>query len=168
MDDVKWLIAREVPYLRRCARAMTGDPDVADDVVQDAIERALRKRHLWRPKGALRGWLYRLMYNVYLNRRDQRTVERLAVSAEVLADSGTSARQEGQIEVRDTIEALQRLPAEQRAAIILTGLEGMSYDEAAHVLNIPIGTLRSRIHRGRETLRGVQQGERRTMIRRVK
>lgn len=160
MDDVKWLIAREIPYLRRCARALARDPDLADDVVQDAVERALRKRHLWRPRGSLRAWLYRLMYNVYVNRRDRPAVERLATSLDSAGESSAPARQELHVEARDLVEALARLPHDQRAAIVLTGMEGLSYDEAAYVLDIPIGTLRSRIHRGRETLRAAQHGHR--------
>lgn len=168
MDDVSWLIARELPYLRRCARAIARDPDVADDVVQDAVERALRKRRLWRPKGSLRAWLYRLMYHVYVNRRDRPAAERRAVPLEGLPERAAPARQDGQLEARDVVSALKNLPAEQRAAIVLTGLEGLSYDEAAYALDIPVGTLRSRIHRGREALRAAQRGGRRTMIRRVK
>jgi len=159
VDDVKWLIAREIPYLRRCARALARNPDLADDIVQDAVERALRKRHLWRPKGSLRAWLYRLMYNVYLNRRDRPAVERLATPLDSAGESAAPARQDLHVEARDLVAALARLPHDQRAAIVLTGLEGMSYDEAAYALDIPIGTLRSRIHRGREALRAVQHGQ---------
>lgn len=170
VDDVRWLIARELPYLRRCARALVGDPDTADELVQDAVERALRKRHLWRPGGNLRGWLYRLMYNVMVNRKKDRPgVERFAVPIEAVAERGQPAGQETRVEARAVAEALHRLPFEQRAAIVLTGLEGLSYDEAAFALGIPVGTLRSRIHRGRAGLRAAQMGsERRSSIRRVK
>lgn len=170
MDDVRWLIARELPYLRRCARALVGDPDTADELVQDAIERALRKRHLWRPGGNLRGWLYRLMYNVMVNRRKDRPgVERFAVPIEAVGERGQPAGQETHVEARAVTEALCKLPFEQRAAIVLTGLEGLSYDEAAFALGIPVGTLRSRIHRGRASLREAQVGtKRRSSIRRVK
>lgn len=159
MDNMRWLIAREVPYLRRCARALVRDPDLADDLVQDAVERALRKRHLWRPKGSLRAWLYRLMYNVYRNRGDRPAVERLSMPLESVPERAQAARQDDQIEAQSIARALARLPAEQRAAIVLTGLEGLSYDEAAYVLKIPVGTLRSRISRGREMLRFARHGD---------
>lgn len=170
MDDVRWLIAREVPYLRRCARALVNDPDVADDLVQDAVERALKKRHLWRASGNLRGWLYRLMYNVMVNwQKDRPAVERMAVPIEAAGDQSHQARQDRWLEAQVVTQALRALPFEQRAAIVLTGLEGLSYDEAAYALGVPVGTLRSRIHRGRAALREAQEGiDRRTNIRRVK
>ena len=169
MDDVRWLIAREIPYLRRCARALVGDTDLADDLVQDAVERALRKRHLWRGTGNLRSWLYRLLYNVLMNRRDRPAVERHQVPLDDGPEPVAPGRPDKTAEASDLAAALRSLPVEQRAAIVLTGLQGLSYDEAAHALDIPIGTLRSRIARGREQLRAMTESpDRRKQIRRVK
>ena len=169
MDDVKWLMAREIPRLRRYARSLTGDSDSADDLVQDCLERAIRKRHLWRRHGSIRNWLYRVLYNVFLNRiqgdRSRRHVPLDRVDGVLI----TPARQEQEIECKDIVSAMQNLPDEQRAAIALTALEGLSYDEAAEVLDVPIGTLRSRLFRGRDKLRELyEEPPLRTPLRRVK
>jgi RNA polymerase sigma-70 factor, ECF subfamily len=158
-DEVPWLIAREVPRLRRYARSLLGDPTAADDLVQDCLERALRKRHLWQRRGTMRGWLLRILYNLYVNALKGRRRER---SLDEIGDAGPvptePARQIMRVELREMVEALDRLPAEQREAILLVVLEGVSYDEAASVLGVPIGTVRSRLARGRRTLFELRRG----------
>jgi RNA polymerase sigma-70 factor (ECF subfamily) len=154
MDDLKWLIAREIPHLRRYALALLRDPHAADDLVQDCLERALRKRHLWRQGGSLRSWLFRILYTVFLNTRktqgrDQQTLPLDAIEFTLAA----SPNQDAYVECREIAKALAQLPEPQYAAIILIALEGFSYDEAAWIQGIPIGTLRSRLYRGREALR---------------
>jgi RNA polymerase sigma-70 factor (ECF subfamily) len=170
MDELKWLIAREIPHLRRYAQALLRDPDAADDLVQDCLERALRKRHLWRRQGSMRSWLFRMLYHMFLNTKKTRWYKRLAVPLEAVAPTmAESPRQEKYVECRDIAEALAQLPTQQYAAIILIALEGLSYDEAAWILGIPVGTLRSRLSRGRETLRSLSAGTfRHGMMRRVK
>lgn len=169
-DDLEWMIARETPNLRRFARALVKDRDAADDLVQDSVERALRKRHLWRPKGNLRSWLYRLLYNVYLNGRWQRRRQEFTVPIEQAGGAILHPpRQDKHMECRDIAEALERLPQEQRDAILLVGLEGLPYDEAAWVLGVPIGTLRSRLLRARDALWEFRGGAmERPRLRRVK
>jgi len=170
MDELKWLIAREIPHLRRYARALLRDPDAADDLVQDCLERALRKRHLWRRHGSMRSWLFRMLYRVFLNTKKTRWSDRLTVPFEAIVPTiREPPRQEKYVECRDMAAALDHLPAEQVAAITLVALEGLSYDEAAWILGIPVGTLRSRLSRGRETLRTLMAGTlRHGMVRRVK
>ena len=170
MDELQWLIGREMPHLRRYARALTRDTDAADDLVQDCLERALRKRQLWRRQGSIRSWLFRMLYHVFLNTRHAQRRERLMVPLETIAPPmAESPRQEQYVECRDIAEALDQLPEPQYAAIMLIALEGLSYDEAAWVLGIPVGTLRSRLSRGRETLRALWAGAlRRDMVRRIK
>lgn len=151
--DVKWLIAREIPHLRRYALVLTGNRDLADDLVQDCLERAIRKQHLWKRHGTIRSWLYRVLYNVFLNQ----SVQRNRIRRQVPIDAETvipaePARQEDHLAYKDISAAMDMLSHEQRTAIALTAVEGLSYDEAAEVLNIPIGTLRSRIARGRGQL----------------
>lgn len=153
MDDTNWLIAREIPRLRRYALTLVNEPEAADDLVQDTLERAIRKRHQWRRRGAIRSWLYRILYHVFLNKCAASAKERRNIGLDDAPQLSAHARQEDQLHCRDITEAMQRLPEDQRAAIALTAVEGLSYDEAADVLDIPVGTLRSRLSRGREALR---------------
>ena len=143
-----------VPALRRYARALTHDADLADDLVQDSLERAIRKRALWQPTGSLRAWLFRILLNVYRN--DLRTRRRVPTALpfdERLAPPGMSAAQHGRLALAETARAMQSLSAEQREALLLVAVEGMSYAEAAAILDIPPGTLMSRLARGRTALR---------------
>lgn len=161
-DEVAWLIAQEIPRLRRYAAALTHDRDAVDDLVQDCLERAIRKRHQWRRHSSVRNWLYRILYTIYLNQKPRRDRTRRQVPLEGMAvPPSIAASQELHTACRDIADAMQMLPPDQRAAIVLTALEGLSYDEAARVMDIPIGTLRSRLSRGREQLRVlyVQPGE---------
>jgi len=170
VDEVKWLMAREIPRLRRYAMALTRDRDRADDLVQDCLERAIRKRHLWRRYGSIQNWLYRVLYNVFLNQLAQRNKHcRHIPIDEMGAELSEPARQEQQVACGDIAAAMQALPADQRAAIALTAIEGMSYDQAAEVLGIPIGTLRSRLFRARDRLRELYlDSPRPVALRRVK
>jgi len=160
VDDVSWLMAREIPHLRRYATALLGDAHAADDLVQDTLERALRKRRLFR-RGHVRGWLFRILYRLFLNQESARKRRAPMLAAhrleqrEALADA---PRQEARVAVRDVSQALERLPAPQRATILLIALEGLSYDQAAEVLEVPVGTVRSRLSRGREALREMGAG----------
>jgi len=143
-----------IPRLRRYARAMARDPVAADDLVQDCLVRALGKIHLWEKGTDLRAWLFTILHNehVSLARRAarQRDCSELQEYKKWLA---FLPNQTVRHELRDLERAIAKLPEEQRSVILLVGLEGMSYDEAASVVNLPIGTVRSRIARGRETLR---------------
>lgn len=150
------LLLAELPHLRRYAVALTGTVDAADDLVQDTIERALRKRRLWRPDGRLRSWLMRMLYRLYLNRRKRRTLERdhaLQWHHQQAGQPLHGDEAELQQQCRELVRALETLPESQRAAILLIALENVDYQEAAWILGIPVGTLRSRLSRGRETLR---------------
>lgn len=152
-DDLKWQIAREIPHLRRYGHALTGNRDDGDDLTQACLERALRKRALWRRRGSLRSWLFRIQYTLYVERKRRRTKEVSMPHPELAEARGAPARQDQLLTCSSVVEALDTLPDEQRAALLLVALEDMSYDEAAAALDVPIGTLRSRIWRGREKLR---------------
>jgi RNA polymerase sigma-70 factor (ECF subfamily) len=155
-DELKWMIAREIPHLRRYAALLTGSADGADDLVQDCLERALRKRHQWGRTGSLRSWLFRLLYTRHIDeRRATRAFQRLLGPAPADTERTQLPNQEHSVGLADITAALQRLPGDQRAAILLVGVEGFSYEEAAFALDIPIGTLRSRVSRGRDALRDV-------------
>jgi len=159
LSETKWLIAREIPRLRRYALALAGDPAAADDLVQDTLERAITKRHLWRRRGSLRAWLYRILYNVFLNQTAYRRRRQAEVEFDAAPALAEAPRHDTRLLCRDIAGAMRALPPEQRAAIALTAVEGLSYDEAAEVLGVPIGTLRSRLSRGREQLRALYAGE---------
>ena len=159
MDELQRLLAHEIPHLHRYARALLRNADAADDLVQDCLERALRKRQLWRRQGSMRSWLFRMLYNVFLNTRNTRRRERLVVPLETIEPAMTeSPRQEQYVEYRAITQALDQLPTQQYTAIMLIALEGFAYDEAAWILGVPVGTLRSRLSRGRETLRTLRAG----------
>jgi RNA polymerase sigma-70 factor (ECF subfamily) len=139
-----------VPALRRYARALTHDADLADDLVQDCLERAIRKRALWRPAGPLRAWLFRILLNLYRNDLRRRRRAPLALP---LDPGGPDTAPHGRLALAETARAMQALPSEQREALLLVVVEGMSYAEAAAVLGIPPGTLMSRLARARAALR---------------
>ncbi len=146
-----------IPRLRRYARALTGDASAADDLVQDALERALVKQSLWREGTDLRAWLFTVMHNVFVNQVRSAAVSRTVQLDDSIADQPQSQSTD-RLEIRDLDAALQALPEEQRAVVLLVGLEQMTYDEAARVLEVPIGTVMSRLSRGRERLRRLMQG----------
>lgn len=147
-----------IPRLRRYARALTGDASAADDLVQDALERALVKQNLWREGTDLRAWLFTVMHNVFVNQVRSAAVSRtVQLDDDALADR-PQPQSTDRLEIRDLDAALQALPEEQRAVVLLVGLEQMTYDEAACVLEVPIGTVMSRLSRGRERLRRLMQG----------
>ena len=154
MADTHRQIEAEIPRLRRYARALTRDAVLADDLVQDCLTRALDKLHLWQSDTDLHAWLFAILHNQYVN-HIRRSVREGAIFG--LSDDEPSlarAPQQGcRLELRDLERAIAKLPGEQRAAILLVGLEGMGYEEVAGILNVPVGTVRSRLSRGRETLR---------------
>jgi RNA polymerase sigma factor (sigma-70 family) len=153
-DSLHRNIETLLPRLKRYARQLTRDPVAADDLVQDCLTRALGKIHLWDPGTDLRAWLFTILHNQHIGlaRRDMR---QRAHSQRLNSDSSRAlAPTQGvQLEMRDLERALAKLPEEQRSAILLIGLEGMGYEEAAAAANLPVGTVRSRVARGREALR---------------
>ncbi len=162
-------IVEQIPHLRRYARALLGSRTVADDLVQDCLERAWSRFHLWREGSNVRTWLFTIMHNLHANAarsasRRPRTVT-LDDEAPVVP---VRATQEDGLEVALVEDALARLPEEQRAVILLVGLEDLSYKEAADVLDVPVGTVMSRLHRGRERLREMMAGGGGAVLRRVK
>jgi len=168
-DDVAWMIERQIPHLRRYALSLARDREVADDLVQDALERGLRKRHLWRRHGSVRSWLFKILFRTDVDRRRRRRADTVEADAALLDRAAAQpADQELRLECRNVADALDRLPDEQRAIILLVALEGMSYDEVADVVGVPIGTVRSRLSRGREALARMRDGHEPARLRRVK
>lgn len=150
------MIEAEIPHLRRYARAlMRGQREAADDLVQDTLERAWRKRHLWRPSGRLRSWLFRILYRRFLDRRPspQQSNNKLITLEDVWHElPGVAAPQETSLLCRDVMQAIERLPDQQRSILLLVALEQPDYRDGARMLGIKIGTFRSRLSRARQRL----------------
>ena len=147
-------IEAEIPRLRRYARALTHDAVAADDLVQDCLARALGKLHLWQEGTDLRAWLFTILHHQYVNYIRRAACEGAAVRLTEREPMLARAPQQGKrLELRDLERAFAKLPRTQRSAILLVALEGMRYDEVAAVLDVPVGTIRSRLSRGREALR---------------
>ena len=160
MPDRGSLIEVEIPRLRRFAGALTRDPDWADDLVQDCIERALTRWESWRGDGTLRAWLFAILHNLYANGARRRGRFRaLFRSAEDAPEPMVPARQADAVSLQDLDRALRQLSHEQRQVVLLVGLEGFSYAEVAAIVAVPIGTVMSRLSRGRERLRGLMAAD---------
>ncbi len=154
---VQAALADHMAALRRYARALLGDRIEAEDLVQDCLARALSRAHLWRPGTNLRAWLFTILHNIHVNNVRSRRVF-AAVAPEDLRQaralrSAARPDQEARLELRDLERALARLSDEQRQVLLLVGMEGMSYEEAAGVVGVPVGTIMSRVARGRDALR---------------
>src|SRR6516162_5980042 len=162
MRDQTSLIEAHIPGLRRFACALLrGDRQSADDLVQDCLERALSSWHLRRAEGDLRGWLYTILYNRFLSerhRQGRRGGPDASLEAAEAALPGVEGGQHWALEQRDLLRAFAGLPEEQRSVLLLIGVEDLSYGEAARVLGVPIGTVMSRLSRGRERLRHYMNG----------
>ena len=150
------LIIPFIPNLRRYARALVGDRDGADDLVQDTLERAVRKFHLWKP-GDLRAWLFSIMHNVFVNQLKARKISpTLEIDEATIAAHVPTVTS---VDVLDMQRALLTLAPEQREVVLLIALEDMTYADVSHALGIPIGTVMSRLSRGRDKLRHLMNGE---------
>jgi RNA polymerase sigma-70 factor, ECF subfamily len=161
MLDRAALIEAQIPGLRRFATSLLrGDRERADDLVQDTLERALSRWHLRRAGGNLRGWLYAILYNRFLS--DQQRLRRRGPHGALSEDSeipGVAGGQDSALEHRDLLRAFSTLPEEQRSVLLLIAVEDLSYEEAAQVLGVPIGTVMSRLSRARERLRQRMDGK---------
>jgi len=170
MADFGVQVAQYVPRLRRYALALTGDRYRADDLVQDTLERGWNKFHLWRPGSDLRAWLFTIMHNTFVNqlRRGGAQQDAGVPLDEQALEVPVRPTQENALELRDLELALTRLPGEYREVILLVGLENLRYEEVAEVLGIPVGTVMSRLSRGREQLRRLTAGAASTGLKVVK
>jgi RNA polymerase sigma-70 factor (ECF subfamily) len=152
------LLLTWVPRLRRYAHALAGNRADADDLVQDTLERAWARASLWRGVADMRAWLFGIMHNLHVDalRRGRLATVPMDDTTPEIPVPPTQADRLG---VADLQSALERLPAEQREVLLLVALEEMGYAEIAGTLGIPIGTVMSRLSRGRERLRGILAGE---------
>ncbi|MXP62967.1 sigma-70 family RNA polymerase sigma factor [Roseomonas sp. M0104] len=156
-----------LPDLRAFARFLARDPTAADDLVQEAILRALRAESQWDPETSLRAWLFRILRNAFLEQIRRHGTERRVLAQLPASDAPQPAAQEAQHAVSDLARALDMLPLPQREALILVGAHGLSHEEAAAVCNVPVGTVKARVARARVALaRGVApDGQEGSMVR---
>jgi RNA polymerase sigma-70 factor (ECF subfamily) len=166
-DDRARLIEEQIPALRRYAFALVRDHDAADDLVQDCLERALSRWYLRRAEGDLRAWLFTILRNLYINA--YRARKRRGIGTEIEeAQSSIAPEQESGLQARDVLAAIDQLSEEQKSLLLLVGVEDLSYEQAARVLAIPIGTVMSRLSRARQRLRMLMEDGCAPLLRRVK
>jgi RNA polymerase sigma-70 factor (ECF subfamily) len=154
-------VEAHIPSLRRYALVLLRyDEQRADDLVQDCLERALSRWHLWRRPGNLRGWLFTIMHNIYVN-----DVARAVARPDVVEIQdyfpalAVPPEQADRMRLREVTRAIQALPDNQRQTLLLVSMEGFSYDETAEITGVPIGTVMSRLSRAREKVRTGVSGE---------
>ncbi len=148
-------LTSHVKSMRRYAYVLCRDHHDADDLIQESLAKAIAGAHTFEEGRSLRVWLFGILHNTFISSKRQYAQRtRAAAFLGVMSDEAVvSPEQEHRVEARHTVRMLSRLSPDQQAALNLIALEGMSYDEAAEVLDIPVGTLMSRLARGRERLR---------------
>jgi len=168
--DFRSEITGEVAHLRRFARALTGDAALADDLVQDCIERALRKQHLFDETRSLRTWLFTILRNLYISglRRNAHGRADKSVDEMISGEDAVRPEQESRLAMSDIALALDRLPSAHREVLLLIALEDMSYREVAEIIGVPVGTVMSRLSRARGNLRAMLDDSDTTNLRRIK
>jgi RNA polymerase sigma-70 factor (ECF subfamily) len=159
-----------IPALRRYAWALLRNRDDADDLVHDCLVRALDKLHTRRGDADVRAWLFTIMHNLFVSQHRRRNARPVMEPLDDDHHSAASLRpsQEDALLWRDMLRGLERLPEEQRSVVLLVSVEDLSYAETASVLGVPVGTVMSRLARGRERLREYTDADPRPALRRVK
>jgi len=159
-------LTEHIPSLRRYARVLTGDAWMADDLVQDTLERACSKWRLWLAGSDLRAWLFTLMHNIYVN-QVRRSMRQAAAGTTVNLDDVAHELVAPASETADSLDlqsCLLRLPQDQRVVLLLVSLEDLSYAEVAKITGIPVGTVMSRLSRARSRLRELMDSPSRTPV----
>jgi RNA polymerase sigma-70 factor (ECF subfamily) len=146
-----------LPRLRRYARVLRRNPEDAEDLVQDTLERAWSRAGLWQGVGDMRTWLFSIMHNLHVDALRRGRLDTVDLDEQRI-DVPAPATQGQALALRDLDAALAALPVEQREVLLLVALDGLAYAEAARALGVPIGTVMSRLSRGRERLRGLIDG----------
>ncbi|MEM8623587.1 MAG: sigma-70 family RNA polymerase sigma factor [Pseudomonadota bacterium] len=151
-------VEQEIPKLTRFARMLTRNDAEADDLVQETLLRALSKFDSYRGQAALSTWLCQILVNLHRSKRRQDARRRELLDERGPDEDRVAPRQEHAVELGQTIDALDGLPAEQREAIVLVAIDGVAYNQAAEILGVKLGTLMSRISRGRSAIRAAMEG----------
>ncbi|WP_165349830.1 MULTISPECIES: sigma-70 family RNA polymerase sigma factor [unclassified Mesorhizobium] len=152
-------IVGQLGSLRRYARSLTRDSADAEDLVHDALLRAYERRGTFRAGGNLRAWLFSIMHNAFIDKLRSRRSEAARIEqAAHLSDPSVPASQDHSVRLAQVRDAFLSLPEEQRSALHLVAIEGLSYAQAAEIAGVPLGTLMSRIGRARAALRQMEDG----------
>lgn len=168
MTSFEERLIAELPALRRYGRVLCREREAAEDLLQDCVERALRRRHLWRRPGNFRAWLFRIMHNIHANDVRWRARRPRSVALEEGHTGAAAPVQELRAEVGQTLAAFEQLGDDQRQLLVLIAVEGFSYRETARILALPEGTVMSRMARARERLLDIRDGQARDRVRRIK
>ena len=153
MSELRETIRDQIPALRRYSRALVRDRDPADDLVQDALVRAINAEHQWQPGTNLRAWLFTILHNVFAG--DRRKLARRPAVVPIAGEAwhlAGLANQVSRVELGELDRAIATLPEHQRITLLLISLQGMAYGEAAQIMGVPVGTIRSRLSRARHSL----------------
>lgn len=159
MKDMLVQVEPLVPALRRYARALMRNRAAADDLVQDCLERAVSRWHQ-RRDGSVRAWLFAILHNLAVDqfRQDAVRGKHVPIDEANGGEFSGAAAQEHRLIYRDVLDRLARLPKEQRSVLLLVAVEDLSYADAAKVLDVPVGTVMSRLSRARERLQQEMEG----------
>lgn len=168
MDRIAAEIEPLIPALRRYAYALTRDHALADDLVQDTLERALSRWYLHRQGADLRAWLFAILRNFFLGQLRQAKRRGSHINLDDAPAMAVRANQETDIEAKDMISALAQLPEEQQSLLLLVGVEDLTYQQTADIMGIPLGTVMSRLSRARAKLRDLIDKGQVAFLRRVK
>jgi RNA polymerase sigma-70 factor (ECF subfamily) len=164
-DDVYQLIAQEIPRLRRYARFLARNADQADDLVQECLTRAVSNIERWQPGTNMNAWLLVILHNIFINEVKRRRPVLTSDGAIEQHGGGTTGGQEERIYLNNVQQAFDKLSTDHKEILLMIAVEGLQYEEAAAILNVPIGTVRSRISRARESLRELLAGRPETAAR---
>ena len=168
-DEIATLIEPQIPALRRYARGLLRDREAADDLVQDTLERAVARWSLRRRDGDLKAWLFAIERNLFLDRLRQGTRRSVHIGGDVTdALPSPGPQPDGALGVQDVLVGLADLPEEQRSVLLLVAIEDFSYEAASKLLNVPVGTIMSRLSRARHRMRNFAETGRIVALRRVK
>jgi RNA polymerase sigma factor (sigma-70 family) len=162
LDEFEAGLTALLPRLRRFAHGLSRTPADAEDLAQAAVERALRSRNQWENGTRLDSWMFRITRNIWIDTvRSRNRADRIFAPPQAGEDVGIDGRpgMEAKVEMGFLMRAMDQLPDEQREVIALVSIEGMGYREAAGLLDIPIGTLTSRLVRGRQALLAIVEGQ---------
>ena len=160
MPSINALLVDTLPHLQRYAWHLTRNRDDAEDLVQDCVERALMKSELFEQGTSLRAWMFTMMRNLFINGARHRSVtDKHAASVQMRGDQSSAPSQHDSVMLSRTFEAIESLSDEEREAVLLLGAQQLSYQEVAAESGLPIGTMKSRLSRGRAKLRTRVMGD---------